>query len=34
MIIVSLGTSVYPWGIYLKLQENLPARSEIRPYLH
>jgi len=34
MIIIGLGTSVYPRGIYLKLQENLPARSEIRPYLH
>jgi hypothetical protein len=34
VIIIGLGTSVYPRGIYLKLQENLPARSKIRPYLH
>jgi len=34
MIVVGLGTSVYPRGIYLKLQENLPAHSQIRPYLH
>jgi len=34
VIITGLGTSVYPRGIYLKLQENLPAHSKIRPYLH